>query len=130
MGRDFPHPSRPALGSTPASCTMDTGSILGLKRPGHDIDHPPPSITEVKEKVELYLYSPLGLCGLFWCELYLYIIYTHPKSYLHYRNIIVIVSTRRMSVFSCQVWQQKLSGKLFSSRIFSKSILFCFVYGT
>jgi len=28
---------------------------------------------EVKERVELYLYSPLGLRDLFWGEIYLYI---------------------------------------------------------
>ena len=35
-------------------------SFLGVKQPGHGIDHPPPSIAEVKERVELYLYSPSG----------------------------------------------------------------------
>ena len=37
----------------------------GLKRMGCDIHHPPYSSAEVKEIVELYLYSPLGLSGLF-----------------------------------------------------------------
>jgi hypothetical protein len=32
----------------------------GIKRPGRGADHPPPSGTEVTEKVELYLYSPSG----------------------------------------------------------------------
>jgi len=31
---------------------------------------PTPSGFEVKERVELYLCAPLGLCGLFWGELY------------------------------------------------------------
>jgi hypothetical protein len=26
----------------------------------------------LRERVELYLYSPLGLDGLFWCEFYLF----------------------------------------------------------
>jgi len=43
----------------PASCTMGTGSFPGVKRPGRGIDHPPPSSAKVKERVELYLYSPL-----------------------------------------------------------------------
>ena len=30
-GRDFPHPSRPALVPTPTSCTMRTGSFPGVK---------------------------------------------------------------------------------------------------
>ena len=44
----------------PASCTMGTGSFLGVNRPGHGIDHPQPSSTKVKGRVELYLYSPSG----------------------------------------------------------------------
>jgi hypothetical protein len=42
-----------------------------VKRPGRGVDHPPPSSAEVKERVELYLYFPLGLRGLFWGEIYL-----------------------------------------------------------
>jgi hypothetical protein len=44
----------------PASYTMGTGSFPGVKRPGRGVNHPPPSSTEVKEGVELYLYSPSG----------------------------------------------------------------------
>ena len=48
------------------SCTMGTGSFLGVKRPGRDVDHPHPSSAEVKERVESYTSTPpLGLCGLF-----------------------------------------------------------------
>jgi len=32
----------------------------GRRRPGHGIDHPPPSSAEDKERVQLYLYSPSG----------------------------------------------------------------------
>jgi len=39
---------------------MSTGSFPGVKRLGRDIDHPPLSSAEAKEKVELYLCS---LCG-------------------------------------------------------------------
>jgi hypothetical protein len=35
-------------------------SFLGVKRPGSGVNHPPPSSAEVKERVELYLYSPSG----------------------------------------------------------------------
>ena len=34
--------------------------IMGVKRLGRGVDHPPPSSAEVKERVELYLYSPSG----------------------------------------------------------------------
>ena len=35
-------------------------SLPGVKRPGRGVNHPPPSNAEVKERVELYLYSPSG----------------------------------------------------------------------
>jgi hypothetical protein len=50
--RDFPHPSRPVLGST-----MGIGSFPGVKRPGRGVDHPPSYDAEVKERVELYIDS-------------------------------------------------------------------------
>ena len=40
---------------------MGTGCFPGVKQPGRGVDHPPPSSTEVKERVGLYLYSPFGL---------------------------------------------------------------------
>jgi hypothetical protein len=44
----------------PASYRMGTGSFPGVKRPGRGVDHPPQSSAEVKERVELNLYSPYG----------------------------------------------------------------------
>jgi len=44
----------------PASYTKDTGSFPGVKRPGSGVGHPPQSSAEVKERVELHLYSPSG----------------------------------------------------------------------
>ena len=58
--RDFPRASRQALGAHPVSYTTGTGSVPGVKRPGRGVDHPRPSSAEVKERVELYLYSPSG----------------------------------------------------------------------
>ena len=57
-----------------ASYTMGTGSFQGVKRPGRDVDHPPPSSAEVKESVELYLYSISGPSWpvIAWAYLYLY----------------------------------------------------------
>ena len=52
-GRDFPHPSRPALGHP----QPPTGSFLGVNRPGRGVEQPSPSSGGVEEKVELYLYT-------------------------------------------------------------------------
>ena len=43
---------------------MGTGSYPEVKRPGRGVDHPPRLSAEVKERVELYFYSPLGLGDL------------------------------------------------------------------
>jgi hypothetical protein len=58
VGRDFPHPSQLGTGVHTASCT--TGAVLlpGIKRPRRGVSHPPTSSTEVKERVQLYIYSP------------------------------------------------------------------------
>ena len=53
-------PVQTGPGAYPASCTIDTGSFLGVKRPGRDADHPPPSKCRGHERVGLYLYSPFG----------------------------------------------------------------------
>ena len=55
-GRDFPHPSRPALGPTHPPVQW----VPEVKRPGRGVDHPPPSSAEVEGRAELYLYSPSG----------------------------------------------------------------------
>ena len=59
-GRNFPHPSRPALGPTSSPINWFRISFPGVKRPGRSVDHLPLSSAEVKERVELYLYSPSG----------------------------------------------------------------------
>ena len=60
MGSKFSAPVQTGPGTHPASCTMGTGSLPGVKRPGRGVDHPLPSSSEVKERVELYLYFPSG----------------------------------------------------------------------
>jgi hypothetical protein len=42
----------------PASYTMSTRSFPRVRWPRCGVDHPPLSMEEVKERVELYLYSP------------------------------------------------------------------------
>jgi hypothetical protein len=53
-------PVQTSPGAHPAPYTMGTGSFLGVEWPGSGVDHPPPSSGEVKERVELYLYSTPG----------------------------------------------------------------------
>ena len=57
-GRDFPHPSGPALGPTHPPIQWVPGLSSGVKQPGRGVDHPPPSRTELKERVEVYICSP------------------------------------------------------------------------
>jgi hypothetical protein len=55
----FTTASRAALGPTQPLIQWVPGVLsLGLKRPGRETDHSPPSSTEAKERVELYLHSP------------------------------------------------------------------------
>ena len=44
----------------PASYTMGVASFLEVEREGRCADHPPPCSAEVKERVQLYCYSPSG----------------------------------------------------------------------
>jgi len=58
MGARFSAPVQTGPGAHPAPCTMGTVSFPGVKRPGRGVDHPSPYSAEVKERVELSLYSP------------------------------------------------------------------------
>jgi len=53
-------PVQTGPGAHPAFYTMGTWSFLGVKQLGRGVVHPPPSSTKVKERVELYLFSPSG----------------------------------------------------------------------
>ena len=50
----------------PSSYKTRSGSFPGVKRLGLDVNHPFPSGSEVKERVELYIFSP---CGPLWSVL-------------------------------------------------------------
>jgi len=60
VGGEISAPVQTDPGAHPASCTMGTWSFLGVKLPGHGVDHPPPSSAKVKERVDPYLYTPSG----------------------------------------------------------------------
>ena len=55
MGARFSAPVHTGHGDHPASYTMGTGSVPGVKRPGRGVKHPPPCSAEVKERVQLSL---------------------------------------------------------------------------
>ena len=65
-GARFSTPVQTGPGAHPSSCTVGTGSLLGIKkRPGRDVDPSPTSNSVGHERVELYLYSPYGPYGLY-----------------------------------------------------------------
>jgi hypothetical protein len=90
-GRDFQHPSRPALRPTQPPAQWVPGSFPGVKRPGRGVVHPPTSSAEVKERVELYLYSPSGpswpVLGRPLPLLYIYIYYFFMHSSRTFRSV-------------------------------------------
>jgi hypothetical protein len=76
----------------------------GIKRLGREADHSPPSSTETKEFVELYLHSQYALMA--WCsvknkaqgKLYLYLMDTPNKRSLSL-NIGSVVVEDRLNAF-------------------------------
>jgi hypothetical protein len=54
----FLTPVQTGPGAQAVSYTMGTVLFLGVKQPVCGINHPPQSSTEVKERVELYIFSP------------------------------------------------------------------------
>jgi hypothetical protein len=52
------HHVQKGSGAHPAYPMGTRGSSLGVKRPGREADHTPPTVAEVKECVELYINSP------------------------------------------------------------------------
>ena len=58
MEARFSAPVQTGYETHPASHTKGTGSFPGVKLPRRGVDHQTPSSPEVKERVELYLYSP------------------------------------------------------------------------
>jgi len=59
-GARFSAPIKISPGVHPAFYTMSNGVFLGVRQSGHGVNYPFPSSTMVKEKAELYFYSPSG----------------------------------------------------------------------
>jgi hypothetical protein len=59
-GARFSAPVQTSPRVNPVSYTMGTGSFSGVNQPGRGVDHPTQFSAEVKEKVELYIFSPSG----------------------------------------------------------------------
>jgi len=57
---EFSAPIQTGPGAHPASYAKGTRSFPGVKQQGHGIDHPLPTSAKVKERVQLYFYSPSG----------------------------------------------------------------------
>ena len=60
-GARFSTPVQTGSGVHPAPYRMGIGSFPGVSRPRRGVVHPLPYSSEVKERVELYLYSSSGL---------------------------------------------------------------------
>ena len=71
-------------GAHPAFYTLGTASLLGVKRPGRGVHHPPPSSAEVEVRVELYIYSPSGPSWpvLGWILPLLYVLCRYVRMYV------------------------------------------------
>jgi hypothetical protein len=75
-------------GVHPASYTMCTGSLPGVKRLKRGVDHLPPSRAEVKERVNVYSSPPLCFHGLLWRDLTFYAQCKRSGEVTHFSFII------------------------------------------
>jgi len=72
-GRDFLH-LQTGPGAHPLSCTMGTGSFLGVKRPGHGVDHLTHLTPRPREEYNHISTPLLVLHGLFWGKICPYLL--------------------------------------------------------
>ena len=105
---------------------MDTRIFLGLKWPGLGIDHPPPSCAKVKERVELYLYSPSGplwpvlgwTLPLHWCTIAIISVgkwSSAGRSFLERCVVLLLMLYQLNNPFKC-VFMSREQGKSHSDK--------------
>jgi len=98
---------------------MGTRFFPGVKRPGRGADHPTPSGAELKERVELYLYSPSG-------PLWPVLGWTLPLHYLLWRCVDACIPhcavCRRSLTFGSGVLTHKLPCNIPSVKIDSVTV--------
>jgi len=85
----FSAPVQTDPGGHPASYTMGTVSFPGVKRQRRGVDHPPHLAARLKKEYSYTSTTPvLGLRGLFWGELYAYLL--HVQGETTHKNIQAI----------------------------------------
>ena len=95
-GYNFPDPSTPGLGPTEPPYKTRTESLSrGVKRPGRGVSHTPPLKADVKERVELYLYSSSG-----------------PKWPILWRTLPFCIHIHKFSQYSCYYVRQAKAFKV------------------
>jgi len=81
---------------------MGTGFFPRIKRPGRGVDHPQPSSAEVKERVELYQFSPYMLLWRERKQLYRFI----PKVLCPNYYLFMLFRTR-LNLYQAQIEQTR-----------------------
>jgi hypothetical protein len=103
-GRDFPIPSKPALGTTRPPINGYWVFLRGVKWPGRGVGQPLTLAPRLKKEYSYTSSPPLGLRGVFWDDLYLTLTPVLPrkvnpiKNEKHISLLIGLTSSARLNV--------------------------------